>query len=536
MRKNSFTEQKDISMTVNNQNGDSCRQIVIFDTTLRDGEQSPGASMNMQEKLEVAKALVDLGVDVIEAGFPVASEGDFESVREISRVVKGSVVCGLARCVNNDIDRAWEALKEAEEPRIHVFLATSAIHREFKLRMSQEEIIARAVAGVERAKGYCSNVEFSPEDACRTEIDFLCKVVEATIAAGATTVNIPDTVGYTTPGEMTARIRTLFERVPNIDKAVVSIHCHNDLGMAVANSLAAVMAGAGQVECTINGLGERAGNCSLEEIVMAMRTRRDVFHVDTRIISQKLVPTSRLVSKVTGLKVPRNKAVVGRNAFAHESGVHQDGVLKERSTYEIMSPESVGFAKNDLVLGKHSGRAALSERIKSLGYELTAEQLVSAFEAFKNLADRKKEVYDADIIEIVDQMILKHGNDSDWKYESYELACGSDGKPFVKVILSQNGVEKAVCAREGDGPVHAMFVAVQQLVSFPLSLDEFKLEAVSGGSDAQGNAVVVLGEHDSCKTYRGRATSTDVFEATLKALVEAINRVQRVHENEERRA
>ncbi|MBR5759483.1 MAG: 2-isopropylmalate synthase, partial [Thermoguttaceae bacterium] len=317
-------------MDVTSQNGDnSCRNIVIFDTTLRDGEQSPGASMNLQEKLQVAEALVELGVDVIEAGFPIASPGDFESVREIARVVKGSCVCGLARCVNADIDRAWESLKEAEDPRIHVFLATSAIHREFKLRMTQEEIIARAVAGVQRAKGYCSNVEFSPEDACRTEIDFLCKVVEATIAAGATTVNIPDTVGYTTPQEMTTRIRTLIERVPNIDQAVISIHCHNDLGMAVANSLAAVSAGAGQIECAINGLGERAGNCSLEEVVMAMRTRRDLFRVDSRIVSQKLGPTSRRFSKVTGLKVPRNKAIVGQNAFAHESGVHQDGVLKE---------------------------------------------------------------------------------------------------------------------------------------------------------------------------------------------------------------
>ena len=301
--------------------------------------------MNLPEKLQVAEALVELGVDVIEAGFPIASPGDFESVREISRIVKGSSVCGLARCVNADIDRAWEALKEAEDPRIHVFLATSAVHREFKLRMTQDEIIAKAVAGVQRAKGYCSNVEFSPEDACRTEIDFLCRVVEATIDAGATTVNIPDTVGYTTPPEMEARIRSLIERVPNIDKAVISIHCHNDLGMAVANSLAAVTAGAGQIECSINGLGERAGNCSLEEVVMAMRTRRDFLKVDTRIVSQKLVATSRLVSKVTGLKVPRNKAIVGQNAFAHESGVHQDGVLKERTTYEIMSAESVGFAK-----------------------------------------------------------------------------------------------------------------------------------------------------------------------------------------------
>lgn len=507
------------------------RRIVIFDTTLRDGEQSPGASMNFQEKLQVAEALVELGVDVIEAGFPIASPGDFEAVREISRIVKGASVCGLARCVNGDIDRAWEALKEAEDPRIHVFLATSAIHREFKLRMTQEEIIARAVAGVERAKGYCSNVEFSPEDACRTEIDFLCSVVEAAIAAGATTVNIPDTVGYTTPVEMMKRITTLYERVPNIDKAVISIHCHNDLGMAVANSLTAVKAGAGQIECAMNGLGERAGNCALEEVVMAMRTRRDLFKADTKIVSQKLVPTSRLVSKVTGLKVPRNKAIVGQNAFAHESGVHQDGVLKERSTYEIMCPESVGFAKTDLVLGKHSGRAALGDRVKSLGYDLTKEQLDAAFDSFKRLADLKKEVYDADILEIVDQIVNRRSSAvADWKYVSYRMTSGVDSEPVVRVVLSQNGEERAVEAKGGDGPIHAMFNAVQQLFDFPLTLKEFKIEAVSGGSDAQGSATVLLGEESSPKSYRGRATSTDVLEAALKALVEAINRVQRIHE------
>ena len=507
------------------------RKIVVFDTTLRDGEQSPGASMNLHEKLQVAEALVELGVDVIEAGFPIASPGDFESVREISRVVKGSTVCGLARCVDADVDRAWESLKEAEDPRIHVFLATSAIHREFKLRMSQEEIVARAVAGVKRAKGYCSNVEFSPEDACRTEIDFLCKVVEATIAAGATTVNIPDTVGYTTPVEMTKRIRDLIERVPNIDKAVISIHCHNDLGMAVANSLAAVTAGAGQIECAINGLGERAGNCSLEEVVMALRTRRDLFKADTRVVSQKLVPTSRLVSNVTGLVVPRNKAIVGQNAFAHESGVHQDGVLKERTTYEIMSAESVGFAKNDLVLGKHSGRAALADRVKSLGYELTKEQIVVVFDAFKRLADLKKEVYDADIVEIVDQTMNKRAAnpENDWNYSSYSLTSGVHSEPRVKVVLTRNGEEVVLEFKGGDGPVHAVFNALERLVDFPISLKEFKIEAVSGGSDAQGNVNVLIAEDGSSKTYRGRATSTDVFEAAIKALIEAVNRARHSH-------
>ena len=322
------------------------RHIRIFDTTLRDGEQSPGASMNLAEKLEVAQALVDLGVDIIEAGFPIASTGDFEAVREISANIRGATICGLARCNDKDIDRAWEALKQAISPRIHVFLATSAIHREFKLRMTTEEIIERAVAGVKRATSYCDDVEFSPEDAVRTEPDFLCRVVERAIEAGATTVNIPDTVGYATPDHMHRVIRNLIERVPNIDKAVVSMHCHNDLGLAVANSLAGVEAGAGQIECTINGIGERAGNCSLEEVVMAIRTRADHYHCQTGINTQRLVPTSRLVSAITGMQVQRNKAIVGRNAFAHESGIHQDGMLKEPTTYEIMRPEDVGLAKD----------------------------------------------------------------------------------------------------------------------------------------------------------------------------------------------
>ena len=370
------------------------RTIKIFDTTLRDGEQSPGASMNLQEKLEIAQALIDLGVNVIEAGFPIASPGDFEAVREIATSFRGAEICGLARSNDKDIDRAWEALKGSADPRIHVFLATSAIHREFKLKMTPDEIIVRAIEGVKRAKGYCDNIEFSPEDAARTEIDFLCRVVEAVIDAGATTVNIPDTVGYATPAQMGNVIKNLVDRVPNIDKAVISVHCHNDLGLAVANSLAGVQNGAGQIECTINGIGERAGNCALEEVVMAMRTRADVYDYTTSINTRRLVPSSRLVSTITGLQVQRNKAVVGRNAFAHEAGIHQDGMLKERTTYEIMRPEDVGFADTDLVLGKHSGRAALANRAKQLGFALTGEQLQSVFVEFKKLADRKKEIFD----------------------------------------------------------------------------------------------------------------------------------------------
>ncbi len=383
------------------------RNIKIFDTTLRDGEQSPGASMNLSQKLAVAQALIDLGVDVIEAGFPIASPGDFESVREIAAQMKGAEICGLARCNELDITRAWEALKESDTPRIHVFLATSAIHREFKLNMTPEQIIAKAKEGVGQAAGLCSNVEFSPEDAARTEIDFLCQVVEAVIDAGANTVNIPDTVGYATPNQIHHVISQLMNRVPNIDKAVISIHCHDDLGLAVANSLAAVEAGAGQIECTINGIGERAGNCPLEEVVMAMRTRQDYYLCDTKINTKKLVPTSELVSECTGIHVQRNKAIVGRNAFAHEAGIHQDGMLKERSTYEIMRPEDVGFEKTDLVLGKHSGKAALADRAKQLGFSLTREQLVSVFNEFKKLADEKKDIDNADISRLIKEELKK---------------------------------------------------------------------------------------------------------------------------------
>ena len=382
------------------------RQITIFDTTLRDGEQSPGCSMNLEEKLRVAQALVDLGVDVIEAGFPIASPGDFEAVKEIASQFSGATICGLARSNDADIDRAWEALQHADKSRIHVFLATSAIHREFKLHMSEDEIIAKAVAGVKRAKSYCEDIEFSPEDAARTEIDFLCQVVEAVIAAGATTVNIPDTVGYATPDHMGNVIRSLVERVPNIDQAVISVHCHNDLGLAVANSLAAVQNGAGQIECTINGLGERAGNCALEEVVMAMRTRGDAYQADTRINTRNLLPTSRLVSEITGMMVQRNKAIVGQNAFAHEAGIHQDGMLKNRDTYEIMRPQDVGFEDTDLVLGKHSGRAALADRAKSLGFELSDDQLKSVFKEFKKLADEKKEISNEDIQGLIQKELV----------------------------------------------------------------------------------------------------------------------------------
>jgi 2-isopropylmalate synthase len=496
--------------------------IRIFDTTLRDGEQSPGASMNLAEKLEIAQVLVDLGVDIIEAGFPIASPGDFESVREIASNIKGSTICGLARCNDADIDRAWDALKGAENSRIHVFLATSAIHREFKLRMTREEIIKRAIAGVERAVGYCDDVEFSPEDAARTEHDFLCEVVEAAIAAGATTVNIPDTVGYATPEGMGETIKMLVNRVPNIDKAVISVHCHNDLGLAVANSLAAVQNGAGQIECTINGIGERAGNCSLEEVVMTMRTRNDFDKCDTLNNPERLVPASRLVSSITGLQVQRNKAIVGRNAFAHEAGIHQDGMLKERTTYEIMRPEDVGFAKTDLVMGKHSGRAALADRARELGFRVTGEQLQTVFEEFKKLADKKKEIYDGDIAALIQQEL--HGTfEQQWTLVSFEASSGTERDPHVKMVLCRGEEEFTSEQTSGDGPIDAAFWAIEDITGVKLTCKEYHVHSATIGRDAQAEATLDV-EHKG-QIHRGRGVSTDTVEATVKAILDAVNRI-----------
>jgi len=497
------------------------RRIVIFDTTLRDGEQSPGASMNLHEKMEVAGALVELGVDVIEAGFPIASPGDFEAVREIARSVRGSVVCGLARCRDEDIDRAWEAVRDAEQARIHVFLATSAIHREHKLRMDKEEIVRRAVGGVRRAVGYVADIEFSPEDAVRTESDFLCKVVEAAIEAGATTVNIPDTVGYATPAHMRRVIRVLRQRVANIDKAVISVHCHNDLGMAVANSLAAVEEGAGQVECTINGLGERAGNCSLEEIVMALRTRHDYYHAHTNVVTRRLVRTSRLVAGTTGIHVQRNKAIVGQNAFAHEAGIHQDGMLKERTTYEIMQPEDVGFAMTDLVLGKHSGRAALADRAEALGYQLTERQLASLFTQFKILADKKKEIYDADITVLIEHEM--HAVAELWSLVSYQVTSGTGMIPEVTLRLRRGNKDFSTQMASGDGPVDAIFLAIERITGISVECKDFNVHSVTVGKDAQGEVLVQV-EHQG-RLYRGRGVSTDSVEASAKAFLNAVNRI-----------
>ena len=500
------------------------RHIKIFDTTLRDGEQSPGCSMNLQEKMEVAQALVALGVDIIEAGFPIASPGDFEAVREIASTIRGSsIICGLARCNDADIDRAWEALKHAPKARIHVFLATSAIHREFKLKMTREEIVERAIKGVKRAASYCDDVEFSPEDAARTERDFLCQVVEAAISAGATTVNIPDTVGYATPQEYGATIAILKNRVPNIDKATISTHCHNDLGLAVANSLAAVENGAGQIECTINGIGERAGNASLEEVVMAMRTRADFYHCTTNIVTPRLVPTSRLVSSITGMHVQRNKAIVGRNAFAHEAGIHQDGMLKERRTYEIMQPEDVGFQRTDLVLGKHSGRAALADRAKALGYTLTGEQLQTVFDEFKKLADRKKDIYDGDIIALIEQRIHGTPSEEEWKLVAWEIASGSGKKPRAKLTLRRGSEDFTEEVEAGDGPIDATFLATEKITGIKLKVIDYQVKSATLGHDALGE--VNLSVQHGRETFRGRGVSTDTVESTVHAILAAVNRI-----------
>ena len=478
--------------------------------------------MNLAEKLEIAQALIDLGVNVIEAGFPIASPGDFEAVREIASTFRGAQICGLARSNERDIDRAWEALKGAHDPRIHVFLATSAIHREFKLKMTPDEIIAKAVEGVTRAKGYCDNIEFSPEDAARTEIDFLCQVVEAVVDAGATTVNIPDTVGYATPEQMHHVIDQLVNRVPNMDKAVLSVHCHNDLGLAVANSLAAVGAGAGQIECTINGIGERAGNASLEEVVMAMRTRNDAYQFETSINSRRLVPTSRLVSTITGLQVQRNKAIVGRNAFAHEAGIHQDGMLKERTTYEIMLPEDVGFANTDLVLGKHSGRAALADRAKQLGFNLTGEQLQSVFAEFKKLADRKKEIFDGDIASLVEMEILG-APEKEWTLVGYHVEINFGETPKISLTLARDDEPTTVELSAGSGAVDAAFLAVEQITGVNLTCKDYSVRSTSLGHDAVGE-VTIEAEYEG-QTYRGRAASTDCVEASIIAVLNAANRV-----------
>ncbi len=496
-------------------------QIIIFDTTLRDGEQSPGCSMNTREKLEVARALVDLGVDVIEAGFPIASPGDFEAVSEIARTFGDRpTTCALARSLDEDVQRAKESLADAQKRRIHVFLATSAIHREFKLRMDKKEIVERAVRSVQQAREFCDDIEFSPEDAARTELDFLCEVVERTIEAGATTVNIPDTVGYATPSQYYRVISCLKERVSNIDRAVISTHCHNDLGLAVANSLAAVEAGARQIECTINGLGERAGNAALEEVVMALRTRADYYGCFTNIHTERLYPTSHLVSSITGMKVQRNKAIVGQNAFAHEAGIHQHGVLQERTTYEIMKPEDVGFVGENLVLGKHSGRHAFRDRVRQLGFDLSEDALQQAFDDFIALADKKKEVYDADIVALIEHRI---GDVPErWRLISFHTSAGSSSVPTATLEL-QCEDQPVICdAATGDGPIDAVFRAMERIMELTARLEDFSVRSVSRGKDAQGEVRVIINVNG--RQYQGKGVSTDIIEAAAQAYLQALNK------------
>jgi 2-isopropylmalate synthase len=496
--------------------------LIIFDTTLRDGEQSPGASMTRDEKLRIARQLERLRVDVIEAGFPAASPGDFEAVQAVARVVTESTVCGLARALEKDIDRAAEAIRPAKRGRIHTFIATSPIHMQNKLRMTPAQVLERAAWAVQHARQYTDDVEFSPEDAGRSEVDFLCRVLEAVIRAGARTVNIPDTVGYNLPHQFGALIKTLREKVPNSDQAVFSVHCHNDLGLAVANSLSAVLNGARQVECTINGLGERAGNAALEEIVMAVRTRRDLFSCDTRIDSAQIVPTSRLVSGITGFPVQPNKAIVGANAFAHESGIHQDGVIKKRETYEIMRAEDVGWVANRMVLGKHSGRNAFRQRLKELGVEFKDEaELNSAFARFKDLADKKHEIFDEDLQALVTEADLEQENEH-FRLLSLKVCSQTGAVPCAEVRLAVNGAERKAQA-EGSGPVDAAFKAIDRIVGAGGELLLYSVSNITSGTDSQGEVTVRL--ERGGRIVNGHGADTDIVIASAKAYVNALNKL-----------
>ncbi len=497
-------------------------KLIIFDTTLRDGEQSPGASMTRDEKVRIAKSLERMRVDIIEAGFPAASPGDFEAVRDVANAITGSTICGLARAVDGDIDKAAEALKGARSARIHTFIATSPIHMRDKLRMTPDQVVERAVAAVKRARGYTEDVEFSPEDAGRSELDFLCRVIEAVINAGARTINIPDTVGYNMPHQFGELIRKLIERVPNADKAVFSVHCHNDLGLAVANSLAAVINGARQVECTINGLGERAGNAALEEIVMAVRTRRDVFTCDVDLDTTQIVPCSRLVSSITGFPVQPNKAIVGANAFAHESGIHQDGVLKKRETYEIMRAQDVGWTANRMVLGKHSGRNAFRSRLSELGIEFKSEDdLNAAFARFKALADRKHEIYDEDLQALVTDAGSQAENER-IKLVALKVCSETGETPVASLTLVVDGEEKQAVA-PGGGPVDATYKAIEAIVGSESELQLYSVNAITSGTDSQGEVTVRVAKGG--RIVNGQGADPDIVVASAKAYINALGKL-----------
>ena len=496
-------------------------QLVIFDTTLRDGEQSPGASMTKDEKVRIAKSLEKMNVDIIEAGFAAASVGDFNSIQAVAQAVKASTVCSLARAIDGDIDRAAEALQGAEMARIHTFIATSPIHMEYKLRMSPDQVIERAVYAVKRARNLVADVEFSCEDAGRSDDDFLCRIIEASINAGARTINIPDTVGYAIPEEFGYKIKTLLNRIPNADKAIFSVHCHNDLGLAVANSLSAVANGARQVECTINGLGERAGNAALEEVVMGLRTRSDLFNVTTNIDTTQIVPISRMVSSITGFPVQPNKAIVGANAFAHESGIHQDGVLKHRETYEIMKAEDVGWGANKMVMGKHSGRAAFRARLDELGVTFESDQaLNTAFARFKELADKKHEIFDEDL-----QALVSEVRTQDNKYELVTLQAHSQTgeTPVAKLTVSIDGKENE-SESEGSGPVDAAFKAIENLAQSGANVQLYSVNAITSGTDSQGEVTVRL--EKAGRIVNGLGSDTDIVVASAKAYVDALNQFE----------
>ena len=498
------------------------KRIYFFDTTLRDGEQSPGVSLNIEEKLDIAHQLTKLGIDVIEAGFPTASKGDFEAVKAVAQKVKGVTVAGLARANRSDIDRVWEAVQHAEQARIHTFIATSDIHLKYKLRKTRDEVLEAAIAAVKYAKGFTQDVEFSAEDAFRTDLDYLCKVLTAVIAAGATVVNIPDTVGYGTPGEFGKFIRDIRETVPNIDQAIISVHCHNDLGLAVANSLAAIENGAQQIEGTINGIGERAGNAALEEVIMTLNTRKDFFNRGTSIKTEEIYRTSKLVSSLTGMAVQSNKAIVGKNAFAHESGIHQDGVLKERTTYEIMNPAMIGITQDNIVLGKHSGRHAVREKLEQLGFNLDQDDLDKVFIRFKDLADKKKEISSSDLEALVEDEIKNVPEI--YQMEYLHISTGTSVVPTATIGLRKQEtlIEEAAC---GDGPVDAIYKAVDKVTGHHGELLKYELSAVTGGKDALGEVTVKIRDEETKIIYSGRGLSTDVLESSAKAYVNAMNKM-----------
>lgn len=497
--------------------------VIIFDTTLRDGEQSPGASMNVEEKITVAKQLERLGVDVIEAGFPVASPGDFEAVRRIARTLDRATVAALARAKIKDIDVAFDAIKDAKRPRIHTFLSTSDIHLEYQLKKTRDEVLKIASACVKRARSLCPDVEFSAMDATRSDLEYLSQVIRAAVDAGATTVNIPDTVGYTVPDEYAHVIGYLMEHVPGIEEIIVAVHCHNDLGLAVANSLAAVRAGARQVECTINGIGERAGNTSLEEFVMALAVRKDRIGLSTNIVTELIYPTSRMVSAITGIVVQPNKAIVGANAFSHESGIHQDGLLKQKTTYEIITPESIGYTHTNLVLGKHSGRHAFSERVGRMGYHLSDNQVEHAFKAFKKLADKKKDVFDEDIAALIAEEILRIPDR--YRLISLTVSSGTEAMPAATVILSMDG-NNVKDAGFGDGPVDAVYRTISKMVKTRCKLVSYEVKAITGGTDALGEVTVRL--EDGPDRSVGAGSHTDILVASAMAFINALNKLEAV--------